>query len=459
MKIGWRARTTDPSVASFRFRVQRPMLALNALGHQVGIFDLATAEAYDCVVFSKSYSEADIELARALRRQGKNVVLDICDNHLYNPAGLAEYEAAADRIHRMADACTQVICSTAMLAEVFASELGVNAKVVGDYVDDFGDRVARDPAGRPRLVWFGSHGSPNAPSGMTDLLRIADVLAAAYDKHLFELVVVSNSRQKFDETIAPLPIAHRYVEWSEESLARELVGASAVLLPLSDNPFVSCKTHNRLTLPLSAGVPVVGDVIDSYKEFRPYAFLDGWEEGLEAALAGDAAPGGVSVRGGRGYLDAFWNPATVTAQWQAALGVPWPAAVVAGEGLCGGLEFNASGHLVGWASDARTPQTPLSVEVMVNGRPAGLCAADLPSLSADSARAMRGSGRKFGVAFTRQRIAQAYDGGPLKATLRLAGSRTPVPGAALGVRSDSHHLALARGAMDTPVAMAAESTS
>src|SRR5205085_11061515 len=105
-----------------------------------------------------------------------------------------------------------------------------------------------------------------------------------YRRAPFELVVVSNNREKFDAYLASLPLPVRYVAWNAEAFPAMLVQAAAVLLPLSDNPFVACKTHNRISLALRAGIPVVGDVIDSDAEFAPYAYLDCWQDGLEAVI-------------------------------------------------------------------------------------------------------------------------------------------------------------------------------
>ncbi len=120
---------------------------------------------------------------------------------------------------------------------------------------------------------------------MGDLLLIRDALAEAFAKRPFEIVVCSDSRERFDELFAQGFVAPvRYAPWTPDRFDAELGAADAVIIPLSDNPFVAAKTHNRLSLVLSAGVPVVADALDSYREFAPFAYIDDWAAGLESVL-------------------------------------------------------------------------------------------------------------------------------------------------------------------------------
>ena len=130
--------------------------------------------------------------------------------------------------------------------------------------------------------------------------------------------MVSNNREKFDTYLAPLPLPVRYIAWNAEAFPATLVQAAAVLLPLSDNPFVACKTHNRISLALRAGIPVVGDLIDSYAEFAPYAYLDCWPDGLEAVIE-RSAEAKARARAAEKYIDEVWSPTRVIDAWDRAL--------------------------------------------------------------------------------------------------------------------------------------------
>ncbi len=381
MRVAWKPRTINPSVASFRYRVALPIELLRSLGHQAELFDPSQRESYDVVVFSKAYRPADQQLAADISRSGARVMLDLCDNHFYNPYGLDAYASARADMLSMIKAC-DVICSTPALARVVMAEAGLEflPRIVGDLIEEIGAPSApAAPKGLPRLVWFGLHGSPNAPSGMADLLTVSAQLQWASTKWDFELVVVSNSREKFEDCVSPLPLRTRYVEWERSAFQTELYGASAVLIPLSDNPFVACKTHNRLTLALAAGLPVLGDRIESYQEFAPYVWLSDWKAGLEAVLRPEREEIRRRITLGRAYLAAHWSDADIARQWEQALGMARQRSDRASvrDAPEGCLTFSADRRFVGYV-DPEGGTAAQTVELMINGAAVARAPADLP---------------------------------------------------------------------------------
>lgn len=325
MTLAFRPRVQDPTIASYRYRVLEPIRFLKARGQAVELYDEAYFDRYSAVVFSKAYGPEDRKLARRLRAAGKRVLLDLCDDHFYNPADLPKYREARESLLAMIALCDQVVCSTPVLARAVQQHAGLakTPAVAPDAYEPAGVTVGPPaPPDQPaRLLWFGRHGSPNAPAGMADLLLIKDQLAEAHAKRPFELVICSDSLQRFEEVSAELPVPARFVAWTPESFSAELARADAVLIPLSDNPFVAAKTHNRLSLALSAGAPVVADHLESYEEFAPFSWLGDWRAGLEAVLlrpeeararAGEAGP----------YLEQNWSAEAVAPLWEAALRLP-----------------------------------------------------------------------------------------------------------------------------------------
>lgn len=332
MTLAFKARRHDPAIASFRYRVLAPIRFLTARGHAAEVYDEARFGAYDAVVFSKAYRPADQKIAQRLKAAGKQVVLDLCDDHFFNPAGDPDYREARGQLLAMIALADRVICSTPVLARAVQAEAGLpRLPAVAPDIYDQAEVQAGPPTppGQPaRLLWFGRHGSPNAEAGMADLLRISDLLAEAQALRPLELVVCSDSEARFAELFGSWPVPVRYRPWTPEAFADELGRADAVLIPLSDNRFVAAKTHNRLSLALSAGVPVVADAIDSYEEFAPFCYLGRWREGLEAVLL---RPQEARVRAGgaRAYLEANWSDRAVAPQWEAALGLTGEAAAAA----------------------------------------------------------------------------------------------------------------------------------
>ncbi len=324
--IGFKPRVQDAAIASYRYRVLTPIEALRHRGHQLEVFDPTRWSEYEAVVFSKAFRSDDQQLAARLNAAGKRVILDLCDNLFYNPDSIPKYDQVREDLLRMIALSDRVICSTESLAEVVRNEAGALARSVvvapdsfeQAQVSEFRHRRGQEPA---RLLWFGLHGSPNAPSGMVDLLGIRRVLVEAYAKRPFELIVCSNSQDKFDDLIAGYPTPVRYVEWSPETFSEELSACDAVVIPLSRNPFVSVKTHNRLSLALSAGTPVVADMLESYREFAAFCYLDDWVRGLEAVLL-RPEEARARARGARRHLEMYWSPEAIAPKWEEALGLP-----------------------------------------------------------------------------------------------------------------------------------------
>jgi glycosyltransferase involved in cell wall biosynthesis len=116
---------------------------------------------------------------------------------------------------------------------------------------------AVDRAYTHRLIWFGNHGADHARFGMLDLLDIAEALDQVGNEFDCELIIVSNSEEKFDHVAKQLRIPARYFPWTIGTTERELSRASVALLPNSKDAFSICKSANRAVLALAANVPVV----------------------------------------------------------------------------------------------------------------------------------------------------------------------------------------------------------
>ena len=360
MTLAFKARAQDPTIASYRYRVLEPIAFLKARGQQVEEFDPAYLDRYRTVVFSKAYGPEDRKLARRLKAAGKRVMLDLCDDHFFNPADLPKYREAREGLLAMIALCDRVVCSTPVLARSVQAHAKLEATpaVAPDAYEQAGVSAGPPtPLDQPaRLLWFGRHGSPNAPAGMADLLLIKDALAEAQARRPFELVVCSDSAARFAEVSAGLPVPARFVAWTPESFADELARADAVLIPLSDNPFVAAKTHNRLTLALSAGVPVVADRLDSYDEFSPFCWIGDWRAGLEAVLE---RPDEARARAAeaRPYLEAHWSPEAIAPLWEAALDLP---ARPREPGRVATPQLRPVTPAWAWASCARPATSPMS---------------------------------------------------------------------------------------------------
>jgi hypothetical protein len=288
----------------------------------IELFDSTRLDRYTGVIFSKCYDPVDQDLAARLRAGGSHVVLDLCDNHFYNPYDLPAYRSARENLRKMIQLADLITCSTQALAEIVAEEAGLPdlPEVVGDPVE-FSDAALSPDAKRTRsgrLLWFGVHGSPNAPCGVSDLAKIADALSPAAQEFSFELVVCSNSAAAYERHVRPLGIASSYVEYNRNQFPALLAEMDGVILPIAENPFTRAKSHNRLTTALFAGVPVVADSIPSYREFSSFCVLDNWAGGLRE-LYEEPEKARARALAGRNYIEATWMPRHVAGRWQELL--------------------------------------------------------------------------------------------------------------------------------------------
>jgi hypothetical protein len=327
--LGWKPKFQEAKVASVRFRCLNPIAELRRRAFPVELFDQAHVAQYSGVIFSKLYDEANYNLARTLKEQGKAVIFDICDNHFYNPYRLEAFDRVREQLLRMLAIADSIVVSTPTLGEVLVREAGLPSMpvVIGDAIEENApaiagkkswftfpsrQRIRRD--GTANLLWFGIHGGENAPYGMLDILTQKDLLIELNRTYPLQLVVVSDSRDKFKRSIKPLPLRTVYLEWGSMTLDEILGETDVNIIPISRNPFTLCKTNNRLATALFAGVPTVADEIPSYRDLAPYCVLNDWERGLRLYLDNQTA-GREQARSARSYIHEHYTIQRIGDAW------------------------------------------------------------------------------------------------------------------------------------------------
>lgn len=337
--IAWKPRYSDPRVASTRIRCLNPLAELQAQGYPIELFNRRRADEYAAVVYSKRYDDATYDEAKALQKRGVRVVLDLCDNHFYNPNGLASLRSAAAQLRRMMALADALVASTAAMADVMRAELSTprSITIIEDAVETeirgvrspFWQRwwESREVAillrrlaagyrdGRTPLVWFGIHGGPNAKYGMLDLLKLRPLLEKLSRSYPLSLTVISNSRKKYNRAIKSWPFPTHYLNWSADTLFTALRAHAIAVIPVSENPFTRCKSNNRLALSLNVGLAVVADSIPSYQDFAEVCCLDNWETGLENYLF-DSELRRRHVERGQTIIARDWSPRQLGEKWR-----------------------------------------------------------------------------------------------------------------------------------------------
>lgn len=335
--VGWRPTGSDAGVASVRIRCLNPIRELRRRGYPVELFDPARSGAYSAVVYSKVYHDAAQAEARRLRANGTRIVVDLCDNHFYNPLKLDTLRTAAARLRRMLGEADELVASTDAMAEVLRGELGAETPVtvIGDAVetriegvrttswkrwwarrrlDTLTARLGAAP-GRTRLVWFGSHGGPSGDHGMGDLEILRPLLESLHRDHSLSLTVISNSATKFARLIRPWSLPTHYLEWHADTFLEALRLHTIAVIPIRQNPFTRCKTNNRLVTALTAGLAVVASGIPSYGPFEGCCALDDWSGGLQRYIL-DPDARRQDVARGQALVQRESSLVVIADQWQ-----------------------------------------------------------------------------------------------------------------------------------------------
>jgi hypothetical protein len=305
MNIRWVPFSMNQNVASLRLRCVLPAKWLASHGHAVEISRRPNAEGADVVVFSKCYDEVARSSAERFRSSGSKVLLDLCDNHFFSDVEGATFHERKANLISMIGTCDAVVTASEQLASVVRAEVANAPAIfcVPDPLEDLNELAAAAPfrdwmhwprwlkwkasilarrkEGAVGLVWFGNHGvNYSKNGGMTDLLRLRDIIESMGRSHRVYLSVVSNSRQRFLEVTRGWRVDTFYLPWSSRFFAPALRLNDISVIPIDQNPFTCSKTANRLALSLSEGLAVVADSIPSYEPYSDVTRLNCWEQGL-----------------------------------------------------------------------------------------------------------------------------------------------------------------------------------
>jgi hypothetical protein len=335
--VGWRPNSSDPRVASVRIRCLNPLRELRRRGYPVELFDPAHGGAYAAVIYSKVYHDAVQAEAERLQAGGVRIVLDLCDNHFYDPLNRDVLRKAGAQLRRMVGLADELVASTEAMADTLREETGTEKEitVIGDAVETRIEGVPTSPwarwrdrrrlralqlclaaaAGRTPLVWFGSHGGPSGDHGMGDLEILRPVLESLHREHPVSLTVISNSAAKFDRLIRPWNLPTQYLGWSATTFLEALGLHAIALIPVRTNPFTRCKTNNRLVTALAAGLGVAATGIPSYRPFEKYCVLDDWTAGLRRYIT-HPEERRRTVAAGQELVRREWSIPVIADQWQ-----------------------------------------------------------------------------------------------------------------------------------------------
>ncbi len=264
------------TLASTRYRVMLPGFQLARRGYDVRVFPRPeagwnAASADDIpqgpVLFSKSFSADNVELAARLKQRGHPIVLDLCDNHFGHPQ-------FGPHLHAMCGLADGIVAATENMANALRQATGRESLVIGDPVE--GPRG--EPAFAPcfpslKLLWFGH------PSNLDSLQAAGRQLATAaarFPLHLTILTQVDAGTERLATEIASLSPGRIDCEtrpWTPEATWRELAACDLVIIPSVADDRRSVKSPNRLLEAIWAGRLAIAHPVPSYQAFAAHCWV------------------------------------------------------------------------------------------------------------------------------------------------------------------------------------------
>lgn len=332
--VAWKPFQSDLGVASVRLRSFLPCENLNKIGIRCEFFSLTRMDSYKLVIFQKSYTEEDIQLAIKLKDLGVKTVIDICDNHFYNPAGRDDFEARAARLKQMINLVDAVVVPTQELKKVVEPLTG-SIFVVDDFIDYEKSSHIADLFNRARtilthyrqikrlrsrkiirLVWYGNQGNPALDSGISELVSILPQLEKLNIDVPLSLTVITNNKGIFQREIQGVTtFPTHFFKWEKGTFPYLFKEHDICIIPVKVNPFTICKSNNRLVLSLKLGLPVVADLIPSYVEFSDFVLKPPWVDAI-ALYANNIKLRESHVKAGRNYIEKNCTVPKVISQWK-----------------------------------------------------------------------------------------------------------------------------------------------
>ncbi|MEP5764928.1 MAG: hypothetical protein ABJ308_10045 [Halieaceae bacterium] len=342
--VAWKTNSYDVNLASLRYRVLHRVLGLDSLGIKSRIFPGVTEVDFSqpliAVVFVKCASISDLADAHYAHSQGIPIILDLCDNIFLPQYPSKTAFHIAEVFLDMAEIADAVVTTNDAMANVIRENVRrqeLRTVVIPDGVETpklvnasakLIKKHQRSSKNAPRLIdrlwkhkgalgallkeqihiyqnrlsstfefrqlraesfiqrrkvilWFGNAGGAYAKFGLASLQEILPALERSARKYDLILIVISNSRVKYERLADKAKIPTVYIDWTPRVVYRVLEFADLVVLPNSLDEFSRCKSENRVLMALQQRVPVVTTKSPATERLQDCVLFDDFEAGID----------------------------------------------------------------------------------------------------------------------------------------------------------------------------------
>lgn len=292
MKIGVIIPTEEQKgQAGVRIRYDRIKPALQALGHELELIPIqgmaSTVQPNnDIYLISKCYDARAILVAQHLRRNGKQVGVDLFDDY-FSQQSDSRFVRLRYWLRSLLPHCAFILCSTHSMqnaVKTYAAHLPVH--VMNDPALPFDSqklaanlsrKFAKAQQNRQiDIAWFGMGDNPNFSVGLSDLAifgsEIDRLRGHGYKVHLS---ILTNQRAMTADNlalIAKLATPYTIKEWSVDQEAALLSSSLISFLPVNAQNFSRVKSLNRAITALTSGTQVLSAGYPLYHSLRSFIY-------------------------------------------------------------------------------------------------------------------------------------------------------------------------------------------
>lgn len=212
---------------------------------------------YDMVIFHKKFDKAALFLAKKLKREGTQIILDINVNYYDLSSKFITRQQNKD-ILVFTKFVDKVITPTVFLQETIKKIFpGKSVDVIKESINDIFFKKKKNSFNfnSTNLIWCGY--APKA----SELLLIKDVLKELYKKQRFNLILICDKNPHL--IIGKIPI--HFERYNFYSNLDQLLKGDIFIVPRNLNDSYNlAHTFTKIGIAMAAGLPVLASPLSSY---------------------------------------------------------------------------------------------------------------------------------------------------------------------------------------------------
>ena len=272
-------------LGSYRYQLFTPATELMKKGHEI-TFSPEPIEDCDVYVFHKHFRDREVKMIREVK--GLKVYA-ISDFH-FNTVNRKHYSG-------MCQEADLIVCATNRLSELVEKETGKKTEIIFDPwgIEFCEQKPNYSPHGELIALWFGH---------MSNIKGLQDNIESLRG---CRLMIVSNADSK------------GIIPYSIDTMKIAFERCDFVVIPQDINePGKQTKTHNRIVDSFRAGKFVIASPVDSYLDFKDWAYIGDIKEGVEWLKRQSITEIETRILKAQEYIRKTFSPEKIADQWETA---------------------------------------------------------------------------------------------------------------------------------------------